>query len=384
MRRFDGKGGFAMKRGFTLIEMLVVVVVLVTLMMIMFKIAGIGEDNERRTATVIALQRVENCLSGYYAAFGSYPPVKLHGSRDIYREVDEHGIQQKTGGGSKNLNWAQVQAACRSQPVACRFPFPAGFEDFVNSVSDEMARRAGNLDVWPAYEPRKDVWLAKFDDGYSQNPNRHSPNKDKIDWSNIQLFKFGLMSFLLPRYSVMTRCGPVFMDYAQWTANNELPCDPFTGGRYSSWQQLQNDALSSNQRDQARVMNIPSQAVCARWMPNLEGLCSGNSPCHLFGIDIVAPGTGDCFPDNVDLEVFTPGGSKSYSNQYVLDGYTIRDGWGNELFYYSPAPYQKYTLWSAGPNFMTFPPWVSRNELTSSDNKIVGNWIADDIVHLSN
>ena len=64
-----------MKRGFTLIELMVVMAVLVTLMAIMFRISGIGADADNRTRTIVRLQRLENCLSGYYAAFGSYPPV---------------------------------------------------------------------------------------------------------------------------------------------------------------------------------------------------------------------------------------------------------------------------------------------------------------------
>ena len=82
-----------MKRGFTLIELLVVVVVLVTLMSIMFRIGSVGGSADNRNRTIVHMQRLENCLSGYYAAFGSYPPVKLHGTRDFYMKVGSHGIQ---------------------------------------------------------------------------------------------------------------------------------------------------------------------------------------------------------------------------------------------------------------------------------------------------
>jgi hypothetical protein len=363
--------------------MLVVVAVIVTLMAILFRLSGLGEDAERRTYTIVRMQRLENCLSGYYAAFGSYPPVKLHGSRDIYRDVDGNGIQSTQASGSRRLDWNRVRAACASQPVGCRFPFPAGYKDLVDGVSAEMARRAEMPDEYPAYQARAEVFRARFDDGYTDNPNRHSRNKGLVDWSNVQLFKFGVMSFLLPRYLVMLRCGDVFTDYAQWTANNVLPCDPFNGGAFTSWQQLKNLA-AGNASERARVANIPSQSVCARWMPNLEGICVGNSECELFGVKILEPSTGDLFPDNVDIEVFSPDGFDRTSNQYVLDGYTVCDGWGHPFYYYSPAPYQAYTLWSGGPNGFTFPPWVSRSELGSSDNATVGTWVADDIVHLSN
>ena len=72
------------KSGFTLIELLIVTVVVVSLMAIVFRLSGIAGGATDRQETVSRLQRLENCLSGYYAAFGSYPPVPLQGaSRNI-------------------------------------------------------------------------------------------------------------------------------------------------------------------------------------------------------------------------------------------------------------------------------------------------------------
>ena len=84
-----------MKKGFTLVEMLIVVTVLITLMGMVFRLGSLGGDSTRRNVTISRLQRVENCLSGYYAAFGSYPPVKLHGTRNIYAKANSHGIQSE-------------------------------------------------------------------------------------------------------------------------------------------------------------------------------------------------------------------------------------------------------------------------------------------------
>ena len=66
-----------MKRGFTLIEMMVVVAVLVTLMAISIRIANIGSETEARSMTISRMQRLENAISGYFAAYGSYPAVPL-------------------------------------------------------------------------------------------------------------------------------------------------------------------------------------------------------------------------------------------------------------------------------------------------------------------
>ncbi len=84
--------------------------------------------------------------------------------------------------------------------------------------------------------------------------------------------------------------------------------------------------------------------------------------------------------------IYAPGkaSQESFNNQYILDGMTVRDGWGMDLFYYSPPPYQSYRLWSAGPNHKTIPPWV---DLSSGDMRQYRNtaaeWMADDIVGLS-
>lgn len=393
-----------MKKAFTLIELMIVIAVMAILMGLVFRITSVGSDSHKRTVTIMRLQKLENCLSGYYAAFGSYPPVKTHGSRDIYAAVDEHGIQNddvneniwnwtKIGEKNESRAWEQVAAACRAQPIDCRFPFPPGYEDLVESVSEEIKRRASSNDEdFKAYfenEDRKARFMAGFDDGTS-NLGRFTSLKDKIDWRNLQLFKFGLLSYLLPRYLVMMN-GPseFFEEYAQWTGNNVMPCDPFTGKSfetYGGWQGIKDRTAVGNEgsMNYASVANIPSQAVCARWIPNLKNICRVNRPDRfvLFGVDIKDGGGTTLDADNVNIEIFSTTGSAS--NQYVLDGITIRDGWKNDFYYYSPAPYQRYTLWSAGPNGRTFPPWIDRKTLESKANECVGKWVSDDIIHLSN
>ena len=65
---------------------------------------------------------------------------------------------------------------------------------------------------------------------------------------------------------------------------------------------------------------------------------------------------------------------------------TVVDGWKNEFYYYSPPPHQNYILWSAGKNGMTFPQWVSDEEirkLNTADQAKVMEWKGDDIVKMS-
>ena len=389
-----------MKKGFTLIEMLIVVVVISVLMTMTFRLSSIGDDSNRRNTTVARMNRIENCLSGYNAAFGSYPPVALHGTRNIYAKVNDHGIQSddqedkniwgwtKIGQEEEQRAWAQVRAACKSQPVDCRFPFPAETEwnMMVKTISDALQKKA-NSSGSNLSQAKKTVLGAPFDNGVTDNMGRH--DSSETDWRKTQLFKFGLMSYLLPRYLVMMQTDENFFrgGFKQWESNNAMPCNPLTGQKFNGWQAVRDKSLSAQGSDIAAVANIPSQAVTARWMPNLEGIVCCNHNYKLFGISIRGDeGASELRADNTNIEVFSPGGydGGGTANQYVLDSVTVKDGWWNEFYYYSPPPHQTYTLWSGGPNDRTFPPWISRKALNSEQNKKVGMWTEDDIVRMSN
>ena len=119
-----------MKKGFTLIELLVVTVVIVALMAVIFRLTGIAGSASETKTTVYRMQCLENCLSGYYAAFGSYPPVPLqNASRNIFRktsgEVQSDDPNDSWGEG-EDLHSESVEAACRAQPVRASYPPPEG------------------------------------------------------------------------------------------------------------------------------------------------------------------------------------------------------------------------------------------------------------------
>jgi len=399
-----------MRKGFTLVEMLIVVVVLVTLMTMVFRLGSIGSTSSRRTVTISRLQRLENCLSGYYAAFGTYPPVAQHGSRNPWLTVSMHGIQNTKGQENRSIfgwdaekfrrdegqsqeyaAWRQVEAACKSQPVDCKFPYPKGYSEFIAAKSEQLKMAAEESTT--ISDERKAVLMAGFDDGVTSNPGRFSDYQNESDWREVQLFKFGLMSYLLPRYLVMMTSDPelnLYDNYDQWTSNNgtegdNMPSNALTGRRFSDWRAVCENAISEKKTDIATVANIPSQAVCARWMANLEGIVTTPHSLSVFGVPI-SRANGEAFSLN-GIEIFVPGGfdndGSGAAGQYVLDSCSVSDGWENEFYYYSPAPYQTYVLWSAGPNGRTFPPWISREELDSAANKCIGAWTEDDIIGMS-
>lgn len=398
---------FDMKKGFTLVELLIVVVVLVTLMTMVFRLGNIGGESEKRAVTIQRMQRLEMALSGYYAAFGMYPPVKDHGSRDIYRGLDGKDNQNIwnwiSGDGTEVTNpqlernaWSQVKAACEVQPVSCEFPFSKGYEAAVLAASEELKMWAQESQNMP--DDIKEIANSGFDDGSTGSGNvQRFTNRSETDWDEIKVFKFGLLSYLLPRYLIMMGSDQTFYGFAQWTQNNEQFADPFTGdvddgSDNQFWQGIQQKTTGNNVNRQhmAKMKNIPSQLACARWMACFENTLACNFDPVPYGVHVQAESAWTIPKWNeeggyMSGHVYRPGGVDSNSKDfYILDCITIRDGWGNDLYYNSPAPYQNYTVWSAGANGRTFPPWVAREKLPANAQKCVGYWTKDDLVNLKN
>ena len=385
-----------MKRAFTLIELMIVIAVIVTLMAMTFRIGGIGAESEARTTTITRLQRLENCLSGFHAAFGCYPPVELHGNRSF------EGQEESINWGNEGQAWEWVQRICKTQPVACRFPFPQDMSPYITELSDLIAAAAGSGEYEEVF---KDEYMQEWaragfkSAGDSSVEGKLQSLKDKVLWSDLKLFQYGVMSYLLPRYFVMMGGSSSFYEggYAQWMQNNQNPSDPFTGSAMA-WS-LVYDWVGEYRQGQkneniVKLQMMPSQAVCARWLPNLEGICKCNLSRVLFGVDIKSSDSrdGGVF-DSSDIEYmapalygacFSPDGEGSYTDQYLLDGITVNDGWGEEFYYCSRAPYQSYTLWSAGPNKKTFPPWIAQDRLSAREQELKAKWSSDDITHMSN
>ncbi len=393
-----------MKKAFTLIELLIVVTVMATLMTIMFRLGAVSKDETARIKTITRLQKLENCLSGYFAAFGSYPPVKVYGSRDIFTVV-ENGVQ--TDESNDTLRWDQIEAACRSQPVDCAFPFREDMRETVEEFSERIRELAGSNEKY-----RQSSLYSAFSQGFSiGNPGDFTAYWDKTDWRDVQIFKFGLLSYLLPRYLVMMQGDPLYCGAgggnpcAQWSENND-ECVDATTGRNLTWKQVykyvernregEADAgrIKGSKADFIRVANMPSQAVCANWMANLEGICRlGHVMDDIYGINITSGGNLFDDPDEEapppTINLYSPGGKGG--NWYMLDTISIVDGWYQEFYYYSPAGAQSYTLWSSGPNCRTFPPWIDKtgmldkrvNEVRGGSNLTVADYISDDIIRMN-
>lgn len=366
-----------MKKAFTLIELLIVVVVIVTLMSITFKLAGVASNSHARNTTISRLQRIENALSGYYAAFGSYPPVRLHASRNYKLKADPTTGEQLDSewGGALADNWSSVKVACQAQPFGASFPFDPKVKPYVDACSRLMSQRANSSEEkYKKYRnnPRLKGGFTALD-----SLNGISGINNKTDWQEIKVFRFGAMSYLMPRYMFMLNglknSKSQLNKCAQWLENNELPADPNSGRKFNNW-------TDAKLWYKSILMRIPSQAVCARWMPNFEKICACSGYPTYFDVQ-VGSGEGSINPENADLDLYTSSGSSAY----VLDTMTVNDGWFHEFYYYSPPPFQSYRVWSAGPDGKTFPTWVPLESIKEeSDRRTAANWMSDDIVHMSN
>jgi len=410
-----------MKKGFTLIELLVVVVVIAILMSISFGLLNVGKDDELRRKTIVKIQKLENAISGYYAAFGSYPPVPVTGSRNIFHKVTEWGSQQIEGADAEpdykiklQDHSDRVEAACRSQMMGAAWPW--GHKQDADKVTKTLSNAKKHHDAG-----RPDLQHPIFGVGAEALTDVQRIDalaKSEPSWSYVQVFRFGLISFLLPRYLIMMDHGltGMFDEVEQWKRCNEPPSKFDDGVPYASWEEISKKVRRSDdneylRQDDAREIGLlPSQIVTTRWLPNLEKSLMFLNPNKkkkfiYYGVELKGDSDEDASPydmkqfatkTSIDPGMFFPvyscnnnqsGERAVYANAYVLDGVTMCDAYRRELYYYSPPPYQSYCIWSSGKDQKTFPPWMSEKEIDAmgtENAKTARSWKADDIMHMSN
>ena len=401
-----------LKKGFTLVELLVVIVVIAILTAITFRIAASGQEQDKLHATIRRLHALESAIGGYYSAFGSYPPVRLHGSRNIFCKLNDQGIQVLNEVEEGVLDWDRVRAACLSQPMAMSYPPCPDNASRAQGFSRKMLEL---VDQAPELFGRDSLASVAFDG--INTTGRFSDKEDEAEWTKLNLFKFGLMSFLLPRfvYMMQGQDTKLYDKFAQWGDNNNVPCRFEDGIPYEKWEDLANESWprgGTYNPDMWKVALLPSQIMTARWVACLEGICFfyyGESSFYttLWGVNLrmtIGPPIMDSWLGQSAFRgvskyrkghgppVYSAGEQQSENNgftqPFMPDGVTVMDGWGEEFFYYSPPPHQGYRLWSAGANGTSFPPWISETEidnvLNAADAKLARWWKADDIVHMSN
>ena len=175
MKMFEQKRASGRAHGqrsaFTLIEMMVVVALIGILIGGVFRLLSAAGEGAKRGETIDRMQRIENALSGFYAAYGSYPPVEQHGSPDPFVEEAPDGTTSPVS----SLEAENANRAAASQPMAFEFPPIRALDDIIASEY-----RSGSV---------------------------HSPNENpgafpqEGAWPKVKLYRYGWS----PSYSVMTR-----------------------------------------------------------------------------------------------------------------------------------------------------------------------------------
>ena len=323
-------------KGFTLIELMIVIAIIGILIGTTFKLMQVAADSKARAVTRARMERLQNALSGYYATYGMYPAVPFYGNPD---PSATDNTSETTGEAVVSGSQASAQAAARAQPVGFEYPTPVWMNDKIPIL------------FYP-------------DNVISLNTAIGSLSPTDGDWNKYKGFKFGLMSFLLPRVEIVGHPdagdnAPLRDVYqrAQWMENN-------LSSRVPGASNADNRLLSENLTKQRVIEN----EACLRWLPCFERILR-SFKTSVLGVTI----NGD-----------DDGGNRLAKRQ-MQDGpavalafITIADGWGREFFYYSAPPYQSFQVWSAGPDGLTFPPWLPIPSSGGMNGAKV--WIKDDLV----
>lgn len=322
--------------GFTLIELMIVIAIIGILIGTTFKLMGVAAEAKSRAVTIARMERLQNALSGYYSAYGMYPAVPFYGNPDPSGKRSNQSNGSPINGGTKD----SAQEAARAQPVGFEYPTPTWMDDRIPII------------FYPA-------------NVISVNTAIGSVSQTDSDWEKYKAFKFGLMSFLLPRVEIVGNPGvdkraPLMEVYlkAQWVDNN-------LSSRAKGDSNEGVTTLSMNLEDQ----RLRENEACKRWLPCFEGILQSFAG-GVLGVQINGDDGGGYRLAQRQMQ-----GGPTVALAFI----TITDGWGREFFYYSAPPYQSFKVWSAGPDGLTYPPWIPSSDATYKKLK-AQDWIKDDIV----
>ncbi len=341
------------RQAFTMIELMVVVTIIAILMGGVFQLMSTVGQMNQRAETVARLERVQNAISGFYAEYGYYPPVPSYGNPDPWASNFRNDFDQAVGSGSgKEAFTSRCTESARNQPVEFEFPPVQALDKFINITYAK----------WSVYSPNTLL-----------GPTAATIPKE--EWQDVKLFKFGLLSYLLPRLEVIGFTGttgintdlePIlqFYESRQWKRHNPV------------------SDVGSTRKSLAAQQVIENRAV-ARWLPNFEGIVAAGKT--ILGVNTHESETADDEGAYKTRNVYQ--GTKlvdvlayDYNGQrYVLQYMSLRDGWDRDLFYYSPPPYQSYRLWSAGKDGKTIPPWIKMENLSAEERKWATEITLDDV-----
>jgi prepilin-type N-terminal cleavage/methylation domain-containing protein len=222
--------------GFTLIEMLVVVIIIAILAGMILGLLKISGSWVAKSQTNERLGKVRAAIEEFYAEYGEYPPVPAYDG---------------------------------TQPFGYEYPLSNGLNSAANST----------------------------------------PCANNASWDTCPIFTFGLMSFLVQRYGDEWGRGGNY--HAAGVLGTLGWSEVFNMNQWTTYN-------ASGSSDQQRDIN-----AIKRWKTHIQDVQELDPKSRYY----VDPSHG-------------------YTNALL----TVKDGWGSELNYASPPPYQSYKLWSNGPD----------------------------------
>lgn len=100
----------ARRRGFTLIEMIVVIVIIAILAGLVFKLTQPASKRLAKVETVAKLERLKAALEEFYADYGQYPPVPdKYGPQPMgYEYPVTNGMRQDLQGSFSDKTWSRA------------------------------------------------------------------------------------------------------------------------------------------------------------------------------------------------------------------------------------------------------------------------------------
>lgn len=308
------------QHGFTLIEMLIVIVIIFILSGMVLKIMTMVSDNTAKTRCKSELLQIENALAEYYSEYGQYPP----------------GVDEQP---QRNVDYEYENAAYQ----------PPGFRDnfLVSSDYSNTLAATGNpyfpdiivsADNWPRYVAvRLDRYAVGGHNKYQQMKN----------WGIG--YNYGLYSHLWERDMEGKRDG----------TDEEKRRAILFGGQFHWYRK-------DSERDKRLKIKLASL------LSNVTPLCNAREEKrrNYSNVPVYSRRTGKKY---LPGEEFDNGdGSNKHefhdsdsggSPQYLNSVYTVRDPWGHGLYYECKPPYYSYKLWSAGPDGQSYSDQVSSQGL---------------------
>ena len=296
------------RSGFTLIELMVVIVLVCLLAGMVFRLVGATNNQDKVAATKAILQKVSLALEAYKSLYGKYPPVPIYG--------EDKSAAEGTQGDVKGFNGS-------GQPVVFAFP----------SVPSGLKGAGLTFDATEAAQ------IAAVD------------KNGALDWENNCLFTFGLVSFFVPRYNYAKSRGcptellgvPSKNPPANW---GEAEKD----GRHvvTQWKTYNKRRSDSEIGDSSRDIN-----AARRILPYLDAELDAAGNLVKNGI---MQECKDDYSFSARQILQTPGGTFTVPIRVlrILDAFTA----GNDINVVSPhvirylsrPPYESYELRSSGPD----------------------------------